>query len=178
MGERSHAALDVVILAIDIDYRQDGSAAAAGVLFDEWTSGSIVQTATRRIPQVLPYRPGKFFERELPCILEILSVLMLTPETIIIDGYVWLGSDRRPGLGAHLFQALAGAVPVVGVAKTRFADTPPECAVFRGSSARPLFVTAAGMDEEVARTLVRSMDGDNRMPAMLRAVDRLCREAA
>ena len=166
-----------MILAVDVDYRLDGGAIAAGVLFRDWPSDVAQQTLIRRIGQVSPYRPGFFFERELPCILDLLSDMAVKPETVIVDGYVYLGAERRAGLGARLFEALGETVPVVGVAKTRFGDTPRRTEVFRGGSARPLFVTAAGMDEDVARDRVRSMHGPFRTPAMLSAVDRACRDA-
>lgn len=166
-----------MILAVDVDYRTDGGAVAAGMLLENWSSDVAERTVIRRIAHVLPYRPGFFFERELPCILDLLSDMEATLETIIVDGYVWLGVDRRAGLGARLFKALDHAVPVVGVAKTRFNDTPPRTEIFRGGSSRPLFVTAVGMDEDIARTQVRSMHGRFRVPTMLSAVDRACRDA-
>lgn len=165
-----------MILAVDVDYREDG-AVAAGILFRDWPSDVAQQTFIRRIGQVSPYRPGFFFERELPCIQDLLSDMAAKPETVIVDGYVYLGADRRAGLGAHLFRALDEAIPVVGVAKTRFRDTPPRTDVFRGGSSRPLFVTAAGMDEDVAKDRVRAMHGPFRTPTMLFAVDRACRDA-
>jgi hypothetical protein len=44
----------------------------------------------------------------------------------IVDGYVWLDDAGKPGLGAHLYQALGGRVAVLGVAETKFrgAETP------------------------------------------------------
>lgn len=165
-----------MILAVDVDYRADGSAIAAGMWLRHWSSDAAERTVIRRIEQVLPYRTGFFFERELPCILDLLSDMATKPETIVIDGCVWLGPDRCAGLGAHLFEALDQAVPVVGVAKTRFKDTPPSTEIFRGGSSRPLFVTAAGMNEDIARAQVGSMHGRYRVPTMLRAVARACRE--
>lgn len=166
-----------MILAVDVDYRRDGSAVAAGLQLRNWSSDVAERTVIRRIEQALPYRPGSFFERELPCILGLLSDMTMKPGTIVIDGYAWLGPDRRAGLGAHLFKALDHAVPVVGVAKSRFNETPARTEIFRGSSSRPLFVTAVGMDEDVARAQVRSMHGRFRVPTMLSAVDRACRDA-
>jgi len=167
----------VTILAVDVDYRPDGAAIAAGVAFADWRSDRVETTVLRRIDQVAPYRPGYFYQRELPCILALLSDLPIEPQTIVIDGHVWLGASRQAGLGAHLHAALNGAIPVVGVAKTRFRDTPAETEVLRGHSARPLYVTAAGVDEALARMAVRSMAGSGRMPTMLSAVDRACRSA-
>lgn len=166
-----------MILAIDVDYRPDGAAITAGVAFADWRSDRVEATVLRRIDKVASYRPGYFYERELPCIMSLLSELPFEPQTIVIDGYVWLGAARQAGLGAHLHAALNKAIPVVGVAKTRFRDTPPETEVLRGHSARPLYVTAVGMDEVLAKMAVRSMAATDRMPTMLSAVDRACRTA-
>jgi deoxyribonuclease V len=165
-------------VAVDVDYRQDGSALAAGVLFADWASPVIEDTVIRRIAAARPYRPGRFFERELPCIMAVLDDLPGLPETILIDGYVVLGSARRDGLGAHLFKALNGEIPVIGIAKTRFADAPAEAEVRRGNSARPLFVTSVGISADVARQRVASMHGAHRIPTMLAAADRACRMAS
>ncbi len=93
-------------------------------------------------------------------------------EAIIVDGYAWL-APGRPGLGAKLHEATG--VPVIGVAKTRFRDA-PAVEVLRGRSAKPLYVTAAGMASDDAGRAVASMAGADRTPVLLRRVDRLARE--
>ena len=64
-----------MLLAVDVDYRPDGSAVASGILFADWRSGTVEATFIRRIAAVQPYHPGRFFERELPCILAVLDAL-------------------------------------------------------------------------------------------------------
>lgn len=164
-----------MLLAVDVDYRADGSAVAAGILFADWRSGTVADTVIRRIPKAAPYRPGHFFERELPCILAVVEALPVRPEALVIDGNVTLGADRRDGLGAHLFRALGGTIPVIGVAKSAFRDTPPETAIRRGGSRQPLYVTSAGLAADVARTLILEMHGPHRIPTILAAADRACR---
>jgi deoxyribonuclease V len=78
-------------------------------------------------------------------------------------------------LGAHLYAALGKKVPVIGVAKTRFTAASAARAVRRGSSNRPLYVTAAGIDIETAVQHVQSMHGPYRLPTILKRVDQLCR---
>ncbi|MEM8974742.1 MAG: endonuclease V, partial [Pseudomonadota bacterium] len=95
-----------MLLAVDVDYKNDSRAVAAGVVFRAWSSGTIEAVVHQDISAVRPYQPGRFFERELPCILALLETYSRPVETIIIDGYVYLGSDRRDGLGACLFDAL------------------------------------------------------------------------
>jgi len=165
-----------MILATDVHYRADGKATAAGALFRDWHSETADQVVTHQIGQVAPYRPGYFFERELPCLLALIAKLDTRPDLVIIDVYVWLGADHRPGLGAYLHAALDGSIPVIGIAKTRFHATPPNTEVFRGQSSRPLFVTAVGIEADAARNSIRSMHGPHRTPTIFSFVDRACRE--
>lgn len=164
-------------IAIDVDYRADGCAVAAGILFPDWASATIAETVIRTVPAVAPYTPGRFFERELPCLLAVIAALPAPPATVVIDGHAVLDAAGRPGLGAHLFAALGGTIPVIGVAKTRFRDTPAEAAVLRGGSSKPLYVTAVGLDAALARARIRDMHGAHRIPTILAAADRACRTA-
>ena len=68
--------------------------------------------------------------------------------------------------------------PVVGVAKTRFRDDTWSARVLRGTSRRPLFVTAAGLDQTRAAELVLGMHGKHRIPSLLQRADRLAGAAA
>ncbi|MEJ5151078.1 hypothetical protein [Comamonas sp. MYb396] len=93
---------------------------------------------------------------------------------------MWLGDEKRAGLGAHLYQALDGAAPVIGVAKTAFhgvASCPDVVQVRRGQSQRPLFVTAIGVSPQVASAWVASMAGAHRIPSLLTLTDQLSRSA-
>jgi deoxyribonuclease V len=69
----------------------------------------------------------------LPCLFAILRKLPPV-DTAIIDGYVWLAGESRPGLGAHLYGALNQKVVVIGVAKTKFHGADHVSEVIRGSS--------------------------------------------
>ncbi len=162
-------------LAVDVQYDGDSRAVAAGILFPDWRSDVISRVETVTIDTIAPYRPGAFYERELPCIRALLDRIGERSEVIIIDGYVTLGADARDGLGAHLHAALGGAIPIIGVAKSRFAGTPAEMEVYRGASRQPLYVTSRGIDSETARGLIAGMHGPHRMPTLLGAVDRVCR---
>ena len=53
---------------------------------------------------------------------------------------------------------------MIGVAKSRFRTATHAVPVVRGSSARPLYVTAAGMPTADAANLVRRMAGRYRLP--------------
>jgi deoxyribonuclease V len=165
-----------MMACVDVDYR-DPDAVAACVLFRAWTDESSAGELVEHIRGVAEYVPGQFYRRELPCLLAVLCRVAERLELVVVDGYVWLGDEDRPGLGAHLYEALGRQVPIVGVAKTRFAGARSAVEVVRGESAtRPLFVTAAGLDVTEAARRVQTMHGAYRIPTLLRQVDRLCRE--
>jgi deoxyribonuclease V len=163
-----------VILCVDVDYRSD-CAVAAGVGIRAWPDAEAALERAVRIPGApAPYEPGAFYRRELPPLRALLDALGDLPAVVVVDGYVWLG-EGRPGLGAHLFEALARRVPVVGVAKEAFAGNALALPVLRGASRRPLYVTAAGLDARSAAADVARMHGPGRAPSILRRVDRLAR---
>jgi len=161
-----------LIVCVDVDYRET-CALAAAVWFRGWSASESEGEATATIHEIAPYEPGEFYRRELPCLLNVIS-RGPSPDRIIVDGYVWLDTDR-PGLGAHLHSALAGSIPVIGVAKTRFVSATCAIPVTRGESQSPLFVTAAGVDVNDAAEWVKSMHGPFRLPTMLKRVDHLAR---
>jgi deoxyribonuclease V len=161
-----------MLACVDVDYRSSGAVAAC-VLFRAWSDADSAAEHVKEIAQVEPYQPGQFYRRELPCLLSVLAVVGEPLETIVIDGYVWLG-DEKPGLGAYLYEALDRRIPVVGVAKTRFAGAAAE-SVQRGESRRPLYVSAAGLDPRTAVRYIQAMHGAYRLPTLLRRVDQLCR---
>lgn len=168
---------------MDVDYRKDASgeehAMAAAVLFERWSDGAPSRERVVRVDGVKPYVPGRFFERELPCLLAAIEAVRADGAVIdgvIVDGYVWLG-EAKAGLGAHLFTALGERVPVVGVAKTAFDGAEGvQSEVLRGQSKKALLVTSAGVERSVAAAWVRGMDGEHRVPTLLARVDRLCRQ--
>jgi deoxyribonuclease V len=164
-----------MIVAVDVAYAES-IAFAAGVWFEEWTDATAAHEHVLRIDEVEPYVPGEFYRRELPCIVAVLEAAPSRPDAIVIDGYVWL-DDRRPGLGARLYEAIGGDVAVIGVAKTKFGDASAAAPLVRGASATPLFITAAGIGLEDAVAHIRAMHGPHRMPTLLRRADQLCRAA-
>lgn len=167
-----------MIVATDVHYTSDIEARAAAVVFDVWDAPSPAATYVQRATGFGPYVPGRFFERELPCLLPLLRWVLAAHdiETVVVDGYVDLATSH-PGLGRHVAHALAqdGLSPhIVGVAKTAFDGASSE-AVLRGTSATPLHVTACGMSNTHAADAVRSMHGRHRLPTLLLQVDHLAR---
>ncbi|WP_309398449.1 endonuclease V [Cerasicoccus maritimus] len=162
-----------MIAAFDVDYAEDGSAHAAAVVFEEYADADSVACYTKRISQTEEYHPGEFYRRELPCILALIDEMEVSFYTIIVDGYVKLGD--KPGLGAHLQNAVGPAYKVIGVAKSYFAGSHPG-EVLRGISKNPLYVTTSGIDLKDACNAIALMHGPHRIPTLLKQVDQLCRK--
>ena len=161
-----------VCVAVDVHYLSTGGARAAAVLAADAAFAHVLADRTAVVTQVPPYRPGEFYLRELPplhAVLDDLSGLGL----LVVDGYADLDPGGRPGLGAHAHAEFG--IPVIGVAKSRFRTATHAVPVVRGSSERPLFVTAVGMPAVVAADLVRHMAGRYRLPDALRRADTLAR---
>lgn len=163
------------ILALDAAYGEAHSA-AAGVYLPDWTATSAIAQFTKRIGAApMQYEPGQFYKRELPVLMALLDEAPLPVSALVIDGYVWLSGDGRPGLGARLYEAIGRRVPVIGVAKTKFRDDAWSQPVRRGASEAPLYVTAAGIDRADAARCIERMSGAGRIPAILKQADGLAR---
>jgi deoxyribonuclease V len=168
-----------MLVCLDVDYRPHDVVSAC-VGFAAWSSpAASFERVEHSAGAPAPYVPGSFYLRELPHLLRILAIVEREqhdrPAIVIVDGYVSLGPGR-PGLGEHLHRALGGVGAVVGVAKTAFHGAAHATAVKRGTSDRPLYVTAIGISEVEAAAGVAAMHGAHRVPTMLRRVDRACRE--
>jgi len=163
-----------MILAVDVTYHKE-AAIVGGVLFLNWTDEKPLRELVISCSVPENYMPGQFYRRELPCIAALLGQVPEPLDCILIDGFVFLGRNKDPGLGKHLRDMLEQKVAVIGVAKTPFRDTPKSCEVLHGKSRKPLYVTAAGIQEEKAKFFIKSMHGNTRIPTLLKYVDRLCR---
>ena len=168
-----------MILALDVAYTGDTQGYAVAIAFADWAAAAPVATYAATVSPIVAYEPGAFYKRELPCLLAVLAQVDLGEVScVVVDGYVTLGAEGRPGLGQHLYEALGYAIPVVGVAKTRFAGVAPQVApVLRGSSQNPLYVTSAGLPLVEAAQLVASMHGEYRFPTLLKLLDDLTKRA-
>ena len=157
--------------AVDVHYPASGGALAALVLAGDRTFSQVLAEKTTFVAQVAGYVPGQFFRRELPPIRAVLAEVTGI-ELLVIDGYVDLAPDGRPGLGARVHEELG--VPVVGVAKTFFTTATHAIPVVRGQSARPL-TSRHGLPAAEAAELILRMSGKFRLPDALRQVDALAR---
>jgi len=166
------AVADSRYAAVDVHYPLQGGARAALVVASDPAFATIIQERTADLAEVEPYRPGAFLDRELPALRAVLQGGEAV-DLLVVDGYVDLDPDGRPGLGAHVHAEVG--VPVIGVAKTAFRGATHAVPVVRGSSSKPLHVTAAGLALGEAAALVLRMAGDHRIPDALRRVDALAR---
>jgi deoxyribonuclease V len=163
-------------LAVDVYYAAD-SARGAGAAFarvqDEGPAFVVIEDFAGVAGD---YEPGDFKKRELPYLVKLVELARQQDAdiaTILVDGYVWLEGGRA-GLGGHLFEALGGSTPIIGVAKTRF-HSASAIEIMRGQSQSPLFITAAGMEPQQAADFVAAMHGEHRIPTLLRIVDHASR---
>jgi len=176
MDQGSHISSFIAVL--DVAYLAK-AAGVACVLADSWTAPAPVVEISKHVACILAkYESGCFYKRELPLLRTMIDGLECRPAVFVIDGYVWLGATNKPGLGAHLFESVGRAIPVVGVAKSRYRDDTWSARVLRSKSRRPLFVTAAGLDQTRAAELVLRMHGKHRIPSLLQRADRLAGAAA
>ncbi len=163
----------LMITVVDCHYHGGGVVAAA-CASSSWDTGTLSHGKRIHLPSAEDYVPGAFYKREMPAILQLLAVCKWTPSHLIVDGYVDLRRGR-PGMGRHLYNAIEASFPVIGVAKKPFAGSDTHFEVRRGASARPLYVTSAGIPGEIAAGHIQTMHGGYRIPTLLKAVDSLAR---
>ncbi len=165
-----------MIVAMDVEYREP-QANVALVAFSNWTAEAPDQEYRTVVSPVAPYVPGSFYQRELPCLLAGLTLIKEPIEVLVVDSHVWLDAQKKPGLGAHLFRALKGKYPVIGVAKRSFGPAHPEVAeILRGESENPLYISSVGMPLSEAAHRIKHMHGAFRIPSLLKRVDQLSRD--
>jgi deoxyribonuclease V len=162
--------------ALDV-YYEIHRAMAACVVFDNWQDQIPMQLFRTLVPTVRQYHPGRFYERELPCLLAVLQQVDQAFETIIIDGFVHLRAEVGKGLGLHLSESLPYVSTVIGVAKNPLRVAERFVPIIRGHSKKPLFVSAIGCSLDNAAQSIASMHGSNRIPTLLKYADQLARSS-
>ena len=166
-----------MILAFDTYYFQD-KARTVCLQFETWEDKQSYKIYTETADKVEEYTSGEFYKRELPCILSLIDKIEIHKiEAIVVDGFVILDDEKKPGLGAFLYTKLEGKIPIIGVAKNNFLKIKKEKRkVYRGISKKPLYITSIGIDVDIAAEKIKSMDGEFRMPTLLKQLDRLTKE--
>lgn len=168
-----------MIYAFDTYYGRE-QAQTACISFRDWRDRQPRQEWVIRSAITADYEPGAFYKRELPCIMQVLKKIKLKPtDCLVVDGYVYLDDAHQPGLGGHLFALLDQLCPVVGIAKNDFRQLQQDkIAIYRGESKKPLYVTATGVPLKKVAAQVRTMQGDYRIPTLLKRLDQLSRDSA
>lgn len=161
-----------MIIAFDT-YYFDNKAKTIGVSFNSWEDENPKKIYSETIEGIADYVPGSFYKRELPCILSILKNINLDEiKLIIVDSYVILDDNGKLGLGGHLFEKLNKEIPIIGVAKTGFHSNKLNTkALLRGESKKPLYISAIGIELNIAYENIKSMHGKYRMPTLLQLMD-------
>lgn len=159
-------------LILDVGYSQN-SAKTVGGTFINWEDAKLKSISSKIMGNVNEYESGKFYKRELPCIIDFLSEVDLKIiDTIIIDGFVYLNDEYEKGLGYYLFEHLNKLIPIVGVAKSNYYKNEKNTIkILRGNSKRPLFISAVGMDLVIAADSIHHMHGTHRIPNLIKEVD-------
>jgi deoxyribonuclease V len=161
-----------MLLAFDTFYT-DTKAKTVCISFEKWTDTNHSKIYTEIIDNTEQYEPGFFYKKELPCIISLLQKTDLTDiEAILIDGFVVLDDAEKKGLGGYLYEHLQNKIPVIGVAKNPFTQiNKNQREIYRGNSRKPLYVTALGMDLDVAGEQIKKMSGNYRIPDLLKQLD-------
>ncbi len=163
-----------MILAFDT-YYFDNKAKTVCLAFDNWATTDSYEIYSEIIETNEDYISGEFYKRELPCIMSLYKKINLDNiEAIIIDGFVFLDDGKKMGLGGYLYQTLASKIPIIGVAKTNyFTIEKDKRAIYRGISINPIYITAIGIDLDMASELIQNMSGEYRIPTILKKLDTL-----
>lgn len=165
-----------MIVLLDVHYREN-EAHAAAVVIDRWSADRPYRTYQHRIAEVAPYEPGAFYKREMPCLIETMAQIEEEIDCMVVDGFVWLNGEKKPGLGGHLYEYYREFIPIIGVAKTPYGEPHLLCELLlRGDSQVPLYVTAAGIDLPTAVSCIRDMSGPYRFPTLLKLTDQLSKD--
>jgi len=166
-----------MIIAVDV-YYEENQAKTVGVIFQSWEDSNPLDVIISYTENPHEYEPGSFYKRELPCIQELLKQIDLNQiHTIVVDGYVYLNNEKKPGLGHYVYTNLSGRIPVIGVAKNTFHDNEAFVQkVYRGNSSKPLYITSVGVELAVAAGHIQSMYGEYRFPYLLKLLDQQTKE--
>jgi len=167
-----------MIIAVDV-YYEEHRAKAVGVIFQRWDDPEPLEIITSYTENPHVYEAGSFYKRELPCIQELLKLTNINQiHTIVVDGYVYLNNEKKPGLGYYVYSNFSGEIPVIGVAKSSFHDNEVNVKeIYRGSSSKPLYITSVGIELEAASRHIQSMYGEYRFPHLLKLLDKQTKEA-
>lgn len=162
-------------LAVAVDYDADTTTVAA-VAFDDWDAREPTKSWTSRLPSAPKPQRGEPDLRAVAAIVQLLREHSLAPEVVVLQLAVHLDSADTPGIGRHLYEALGGAVAVIGVTRV-IPGMPSQFEVYREDEAPAVTVTCAGIDLGAAKGRIRTMHGKRRVPTLLKLTTRMAKAA-
>ncbi|NEW36946.1 endonuclease V, partial [Nocardia cyriacigeorgica] len=102
------------IAGLDSAYHDDGTVAAAIVVVDASTLGTVESTVAYGTT-AFPYIPGLLSFREMPTTINAIEQLDITPDLLVCDAQ-GLAHPRRFGFACHV--GIVTGLPTIGVAKS------------------------------------------------------------
>jgi len=159
---------------LDVHYTEN-LAVTACVEFGSWIDRDPTAIYVSAIDCFGDYVPGRFFEREMPCLLDALNRIRKTFDILVIDGFVHLKPPVIKGLGYHLAEAMPYPVAVIGVAKNPLKLADQYVEVLRGRSRKPLFLSSIHIPVHRAADLLKGMFGAYRIPRLIKIADQVAR---
>lgn len=169
----------MIYLILDVCYQNIDDkvqAKVAGIRFTGIENHIILNEYSIIVDDVDSYQSGKFYKREMPCLMALIEKIKDPFDVIIIDGYVYLDGVEKWGLGRYLYNNLPVKKPIIGIAKNHFYGISQDYAVYRGKSKNPLYVTCMDFNIFIAKNLVKNLQGYYRMPDIVQNTDKLSRE--
>jgi deoxyribonuclease V len=108
------------VAGVDVGFENNGEVTRAAVVVLNLDDLMPVDCAIARLPTHFPYVPGLLSFREIPAVLEALSLLDILPDVLLCDGQ-GIAHPRRLGIAAHL--GVLTGLPSAGVAKSLLTGT-------------------------------------------------------
>ena len=103
------------VVGLDVGFEDGGDTVRAAAVLLDATSLQTLEMHVARRPTQMPYVPGLLSFRELPALLDVLSMLSAPPDLAMVDGQ-GIAHPRRLGIAAHL--GVVTGLPALGVAKS------------------------------------------------------------
>lgn len=105
----------IKIAGVDCSYDLQTNISRAVICVFTYPEIELVESAMAHLPTDFPYVPGLLSFREIPVLLEALSILKSQPDLLMVDG-MGIAHPRRMGIAAHL--GLILSIPSIGVGKS------------------------------------------------------------
>lgn len=105
------------VAGVDCGFEEDGAVTRAAIAVLSFPQLELVDHTLARRPTTMPYVPGFLSFREIPAVLDALSLLRIDPDLLLCDGQ-GIAHPRRLGIASHL--GVLTDRPTIGVAKTLF----------------------------------------------------------